>query len=210
MLLQTVGMPFDSIVADAASAADALKHKFEGSLEPHNLHVHEDYTLDSRYKIEYWHEFHDKKNPYLDLDRVCQKRAFVVDRFYKLLTSHRRLLFVRHETPGYGSLDDLAPIIDAIEMHRPPHLSHFLYLSDQISDGETDKITTVNVPKAMILPDAYWDKAMGIIHSRERIKGYHPSLVSAYQKWPEPLRTQTFKIIGTVRKRRTQLGLAAG
>lgn len=208
MLLQTVGMPFDSIVASASDTADAIRCKFEGSLEPHNLHVHEHYTLDARYKFEHWHDFHDKRNPYQDLDRVRQKRAFVVDRFYKILRSNRRLLFVRHETPGFGSIDDLQNVIDAISMHRPSRSSFFLYLSDQIEPCRSEDYIALNSPKAMILPDFVWDNAMCAVHSAEKIKGYSPQLVSTYEKWPKPIRMQTLKIVGTSRKRALQLSLS--
>lgn len=209
LLLQTVGMPFDSIVASADKTAEAIRSKFSGSLQPENLFVSEEFVLDAKYNFEHWHDFHDKRNPYLDLEAAQQKRAFVVDRFYKLLRSPRRLLFVRHETPGSGSLHDIKNIMGAIAEHRPAGSSHFLYLSDNIESGASDGLTMMQTPKAMILDDDVWDNAMAAIHNDERISGYYPRLVSAYQAWPKPLQMQTLKLIGTARKRATQIKLMA-
>lgn len=208
MMIQNISMPFDWIVSPASGVVAALETKFEGSLNPENLSGHETYVLDTRFGFQYWHDFKEVPKYMESHAAAVSKRRHLERRFFEILASKRRLLFVRHETPGEGSRDISESIIGVLSKYRSQETFRLVYLSDKILDHESGLSLLVNVPQQDILLDELWDDVFFRVHSRERIKGYRPNIVRAYVNWPRPVQIQASKLIGTFRKRRLQLQLA--
>ncbi len=209
MMIQTISFPLDWVVSDANGAIEAIATKFSGTMQPENLFSHPHYVLDRRFRFQHWHDFSNKADPLSCLSQTTFKRAFLEQRFFEVLHSRRRLLFVRHEVPGHGSRDIAQRFVNALRLHRPDHSFKFLYLSDQIDDFETDYIVGVHVPRNKHLPQHVWDGAFGYVHDRERISGYSPRMVRACAKLPVPIQINVSKIVGSTRKRKIQLELYA-
>jgi len=205
MMLHTISMPFDFIVSTPQGVAEAITSRFEGVLQPEKLVPCGDYVLDPQYGFQHWHDHTDLANPIASNDTVISKRTYVTNRFYKLLESRMRVLFVRQEEPNKGSVADAQMIIDALRKFRPADSFYFLYLSTNVSDAADDHLMTLNVPDDGNLPDEVWNSVMARVHARERIKLYSPALLRVHDSLPPSLARSLFKTIGTARKRSAQL-----
>lgn len=208
MMIQTIGLPFDWIVADANGTAEAIINKFAGTMNPENFESHELYVLDKKYGFEYWHDFLNKADPLPELEAMKTKRARLEKRFFDLLASNLRILFVRQEVAHHGSIETLDLIGRAIATCRPADTFHILYLSNTMDTQEGSNFSTFTIPECESPSPEIWDQAFNKIHSKERINGYRPALVKASKHWPTPIRKQASKLIGTYRKRSLQASMA--
>lgn len=215
MLLSAPTMPFDWIVSPPDSSVRAIETKFEGAMARETLSFHakeltghvNDFIRDDAYGFEHWHDFEDPRNYATSYPAVAQKRKYIVDRFFMLLLSRQRILFVRRELDGMGSLAWGTAFVKAISRYRQPETFCLAYLGDTVPDFRQPSLHCVNTPTGNLTKEA-WNTVMDRIHSEEKIIGYHPAAIKAMNALFPNVRRRIYKAIRSLRKRKIEASIA--
>lgn len=194
-------MPFDWVISDVLGVADAIRSRFHGMLEPGNLTLNEKMIFDSQFRFEHWHDYPIEPAFMLHHDRVWQRRAALVARFFQALSATKRILFVRHEQSGHGSLIGAQAIVSAIAQYRPEASFRLLYLADNLPFSESDNLTVLPFSSEEEPSLEDWISALDYVHSNENISGFHPAAVRFLDALPSRIGRPIVLFIGSFRKR---------
>jgi hypothetical protein len=107
-----------------------------------------------------------------------------------------RILFVRHEQWGKGSIENANAFANAIAKYRDRSSFKLLYISDTVSSQKQDGILFHHAPNGM--DETAWDALIAAIHADEPIRFYFPRVAKLTHKTFGKRQT---KIAASVRKR---------